>query len=109
MSTARSVASYEELRTLLTQEFGPRLNSRVERFHFRQIAQLPGESFRQYVFTLRTLAATCKFGDLTDEMIPDQLIEKTALSRIRNRLLMEAESYVGDHINLGYVSGGRPP
>ena len=82
MSTARPVASYEELRPLLTQEFGLRVNAMVECFHFRQRAQLPGESVRQYVFNLRTLAATCKFGDLTDEMIRDQLIEKTTLPQI---------------------------
>ena len=91
LGTARTVTSYDELRTLLTQEFGPRVNAMVERFHFRQRAQLPGESVRHYVFALRTLAATCKFGALTDEMIRDQLIEKTTLSQIRNRLLMEAE------------------
>ena len=92
LGTARTVTSYDELRTLLTQEFGPRVNAMVERLHFRQRAQPPGESVRHYVFVLRTLAATCKFGALTDEMIRDQLIEKTTLSQILNRLLMEAES-----------------
>ena len=44
-----------------------------------------------YVFDLRELAATCKFGVLHDEMIRDQLIEKTAFVKARDRLLEEME------------------
>ena len=41
------------------------------------------------MFALRELAVTCKFGVLHDEMIRDQLIEKTAFVRVRDRLLEE--------------------
>ena len=66
----------------------------------RQRGQHPGESVRQYVFALRELAATCKFGALHDEMIRDQLIEKTAFVKVRNRLLEEEEDLTLDKATL---------
>ncbi|RXN28336.1 hypothetical protein ROHU_000819 [Labeo rohita] len=51
--------------------------------------QCAGESIDQYVAALRELAATCKFGAMENEMIRNQLVEKTNSARIRERLLLE--------------------
>ena len=48
----------------------------------------PGESVREYVTALHELVANCNFGQVSDELIRDQLIEKTNNPRVRERLLM---------------------
>ena len=52
----------------------------------------PGESVREYVTVLHELVANCNFGQLSDELIRDQLIEKTNNPRVRERLLMEPDT-----------------
>ncbi|XP_062500927.1 uncharacterized protein LOC134178140 [Corticium candelabrum] len=96
LSTETETESYVQLRDVCATLFGPRLNSMVERFKFRQRKQHQGESVKQYVFALRQLAATCKFGPLHDEMIRDQLIEKTVCGKVRDRLLEEDEDLTLD-------------
>ena len=39
--------------------------------------QQQGESIREYVASLRQLARKCKFGEMEEEMVRDQLIERT--------------------------------
>ena len=69
--------------------FWPRKSTVIERYQFHQRYQGNAEPFQQYVASLSELAATCNFGVLTDELIRDQLIEKTSIPRIWERLLME--------------------
>ena len=64
----------------------------VERYTFRQRAQRPGESVREYITALHELVANCNFGQLSDELIRDQLIEKSNNPRVRERLLMEPDT-----------------
>ncbi|PFX13052.1 hypothetical protein AWC38_SpisGene22907 [Stylophora pistillata] len=45
----------------------------------------------QFIAALRELATLWDFGGLCDEMIRDQLIEKTCVNRIRERLLLEPD------------------
>ena len=45
----------------------------------------------EYVSALRELAVTCRFGKLHDELVRDQLIEKTIHLKVRERLLMESD------------------
>ena len=42
-----------------------------------------------WVSTLRHLASTCDYGDRTEEFIRDQVVERTASNKLRQRLLME--------------------
>lgn len=60
-------------------------------FIFRQHHQLPGESVNQYVADLRGLANSCKFRELRDEMIRNQLIEHTNNNKIRETLLLQPD------------------
>lgn len=69
--------------------FTPKVNVVAERYRFRQRSQRNGESTLQYVASLRELATTCEFGAMEEEMIRDQLVEKTNSARIRERLLLE--------------------
>lgn len=77
--------------SVLAAQFSPPENKVAARYKFRQRAQHPGEKVDVWVSALRTLVATCQYRDLEDEMIQDQIIEKTNDSRTRERLLMEPD------------------
>ncbi|CAN7942399.1 unnamed protein product [Ixodes hexagonus] len=73
----------------LSNFFTPVINKTVERYRFRQRAQLTRETVGEYVTALRSLAKTCKFEALTEDLICDQLVEKTNTKEVRERLLLE--------------------
>ena len=75
----------------LEKYFEPKLNVVAERYRFRQRAQAVGESTDHYVASLRELVKKCKFGTFENEMLRDQIVEKTNSTRIRERLLMEED------------------
>ena len=50
---------------------------------------------------MRELATKCNFGSLQDEMIRDQIIEKTCVRRIRERLLLKEKRTLEKAISLG--------
>ncbi|XP_054759514.2 uncharacterized protein K02A2.6-like [Lytechinus pictus] len=81
--------SYAEAIDRLDNHFLPTVNVVAERYRFRQRGQMPDEPVETYVCALRSLSLTCAFGDLRDEFIRDQLVEKTNSERIRERLLIE--------------------
>ncbi|XP_062503720.1 uncharacterized protein LOC134180560 [Corticium candelabrum] len=81
---------YQRTLSELTAHFGTEATVITERHLFRQRSQAAGETIKQYVSALRQLAARCQFGVLHDQMIRDQLIEKTS-SAIRKRLLLEKD------------------
>ena len=53
------------------------MNESVERRHFRQRRQQPGESFDDFLVSLRELAKTCNFctDECTQKSIRDQIVE----------------------------------
>lgn len=53
--------------------------------------QLPGEPIDHFVTDLRTKTKTCEFGDLTDSLIRDYIVEGEANDSIHGRLLRETE------------------
>ena len=81
--------SYEPALTALRNFFVPRVNVVAERQKFHQRGQKNCESTEQYVASLRSMVVTCKFGELADKMIHDQLVEKANSPRNRERLLLE--------------------
>ena len=83
--------SYKTALTALRISFVPRVNVVAERYKFRQRGQKNGASTEQYIASLREMVVTWEFGELADEMIRDQLIEKTNSPRIRELLLLEME------------------
>ncbi len=69
----------------------PKVNVIAERHKFRQRAQRPDETIDHFLASLRELAAACEFGDMEEQMLRDQLIERVANTRIRDRLLLEPD------------------
>lgn len=76
------------------ENFGSRCSvfKRLQRFCFRQRAQLPGETFVSFASALWELASGCDFGSLQDELVLDQLIEKAEDWRIREALFSQIHS-----------------
>ncbi|XP_030840818.1 uncharacterized protein K02A2.6-like [Strongylocentrotus purpuratus] len=84
-----TTGTYDKAVDELEKYFGPKTSVMIERYRFRQRVQGHGEPVKQYVAAITELASKCKFGTLNDELVRDQLIEKTSIPRIRERLLME--------------------
>ncbi|CAK6984814.1 gypsy-16 si, partial [Scomber scombrus] len=63
----------------------------VQRIVFRQRGQRPGESVHHYVTDLWCLASLCKFGNLEEEMIRDQLAEHTTDPKLWEKLFMSLD------------------
>ena len=84
-----TAASYQETVKRLEKHFSPTINVVAERYRFRQRAQRPAEPVDDYISALRALSTTCEFGALQNELIRDQVVEKTSSEKVRERLLME--------------------
>ena len=52
----------------------PKTNETVERYMFFMRNQESGESFNNYLTALKTLSATCGFGNLNDSLIKDRIV-----------------------------------
>ncbi len=83
--------TYDEALAALDAHFTPRVNVVAVRQKFRQSAQCWDETVNQYIAELRHLAVDCQFGEMEDEMLRDQLIERAFLVAVRDRLLLESE------------------
>ncbi|XP_068444594.1 zinc finger protein 420-like [Clinocottus analis] len=80
----------------LTVYFCSDRGSQMRRLQFHQRAQLPGEAVDLFVSALEELLRPCNYGDLQDELILDQLIEKTNCPQLGERLLLERETLTLD-------------
>ena len=68
----------------------PRKSVPFERYRFNKRAQELGESYEQYRTTLRKLAESCEFREITpDEILRDRLIFGIQDDKVRERLLRE--------------------
>lgn len=70
----------------------PRPSTVLQRFQYRQRAQLRGETFTASALALQELASLCAFGCWQEELILNRLIDKSADWRIREKLLMEVDT-----------------
>ncbi|XP_016356219.1 uncharacterized protein LOC107699481 [Sinocyclocheilus anshuiensis] len=87
--TLYAANTYSEAVAQLKGHFQKTHSVLLKRLHFRQRCQQSSVSASQFVVDLKSLVEPCKFGALRDELIRDQLIEKTNSARVRERLLME--------------------
>ncbi|KAL1476625.1 hypothetical protein MTO96_036377 [Rhipicephalus appendiculatus] len=75
--TSPSPDEFDRAIATLEGHFKSTVNVTAARHRFRRRTQAPGETAAEYVTMLRSLVGACNFGDLADDMIRDQLIEKT--------------------------------
>lgn len=64
----------------LQDHFGPKTSVLINQFKFTQCSQGQGEPVTQYGAALKSLVIDCKFYELSDELVRDQLIENDTLT-----------------------------
>ncbi|KAG5872130.1 hypothetical protein JTB14_030313 [Gonioctena quinquepunctata] len=69
--------------------FVPKTNVSIERHKFNTRCQLEGEYFDLFLKDLRTIAASCNFGQLQSSLIKDRIVCGISDKRIKDRLLRE--------------------
>ena len=67
----------------------PKRNLIVERHKFNTRRQNPGEPVDHYITDLKTLAASCEYGKLVNDLITSQLVAGIQSDKVRDRLLRE--------------------
>ena len=82
---------YKDATKLLEAHFAAPQTVILRRIVFRQRKQNAGESVQHYLADLRSLAAFCKFGNMEDEMIRDQLAEHATHQKIWEKLIMSPD------------------
>ena len=78
---------YQKAVRTLDAYFKPQVNTPFERHVFRQAKQKTDETLDQYLTRLSQLAENCAFGDVKDEQIRDQFINKCRSHNLRKKLL----------------------
>ncbi|XP_030583125.1 zinc finger protein 420-like [Archocentrus centrarchus] len=84
--------TYAAAISTLTAYFSTDNATQMHLLKFHQRAQMPGETVDQFVSTLEELLRPCSHGNSKDELILNQLIDKTSSPQLRERLLVRRES-----------------
>lgn len=77
---------YDAAIAKLDAHFEPFRRRTYERHQFRQISQKPSERFADFVLRLRAQVKRCEY-EKSDEMILDQIVEKCASNKLRQKML----------------------
>ncbi|XP_062710595.1 uncharacterized protein K02A2.6-like [Aedes albopictus] len=77
---------YEVAIAKLDAHFEPFRRRTYERHQFRQISQNPSERFSDFLLRLRAQVKRCEY-DSPDEMILDQIVERCASSKLKQKML----------------------
>ncbi|PIK47354.1 hypothetical protein BSL78_15770 [Apostichopus japonicus] len=83
--------SYKNLVDLLANHYHPYPSVIVQRCMFNSRFWLPSESVATFVSELRSLADTCNFETVLDDMLRDRLVCGINNDNIQKRLLSEAD------------------
>ena len=79
----------------------PRKNITFLRHNFCTHRQVEGQSFGEFVISLRKLSANCDFGDLNSSLIRDIIVVGVTSNRLRERILSEPNLSLKQAIRLG--------
>lgn len=93
---------FADTKKALTDHFEPKKNTTFERHIFRQATQQADETISTFVTRLKTIARGCNYGDLHDDMIKDQVIEKCRSASFKRRLLREDDLTLAKVIKFGF-------
>ncbi|XP_042145069.1 uncharacterized protein LOC115331341 [Ixodes scapularis] len=81
---------YEETVKLLEAEFTQPVNVTLQELQFHLRRQKEGESLRDFLSALRTLAANANFGSRTQDRIRKQFMIGVASTEIQERMVLDA-------------------
>lgn len=74
MPDLNATTLYEAIKIKFNGYFAPKKNVVFERFKFNSRTQQTDESVDSFVTALYTLAETCEFGELKEDLIRDRLV-----------------------------------
>ena len=77
---------YKAVLRTLDAYFTPQVNIPYERHIFHQMKHEEHETVDQFVVRFRNQAVNCEFGDLKNEQIRDQIIDKCRSTELRRKL-----------------------
>ena len=86
--TLGQARKYKDTTKLLEAHFAVPQMVILHRIVFQQCKQKAGASVQHYIADIRSLAVFCKFGDMEEELIRDQLVEHATHPKIREKLIM---------------------
>ena len=89
--TLEQAKEYKEATKLLEAHFAAPQTVILRRIVFWQCKQKAGELVQHYIADLRSLAVFCKFGDMEQEMIREQLAEHATHPKIHEKLIMSPD------------------
>nr|XP_054767488.1 uncharacterized protein K02A2.6-like [Lytechinus pictus] len=81
--------SFKQIWKLWSEYCLGKTNVTFERYHFNKSSQNTDETVENYYVRLRSLASSCEFGTLTDELIRDRIVLGIRDDNTRKRLLQE--------------------
>ncbi|XP_040064145.1 uncharacterized protein LOC115319662 [Ixodes scapularis] len=94
--TPTALDKYDVALAALSSCFAATPNLFDARHRFGQQVQLRGESIDRLFAELRDLSSNCEFGAMVDDFIQDQLVAKTSIQQLRERLLLEGTCLTPD-------------
>lgn len=108
--------NYDRAVEKLTEYFQPKKNVAYERHLFRTEIQKESETVEQFSTRLKHLALTCEFGDMKEDLIRDQIIDKCKSHELRRKFLLVedlklpklldiARAYEGAHAQAAKIEG----
>ncbi|KAJ1186717.1 hypothetical protein NDU88_003498 [Pleurodeles waltl] len=84
----------------LDNYYRPRVCIAVDRYKFFHRKQGKEEPVEDYVSALKNLAINCRFGDLYDELIRDQIVMQSSNSNVQDNLWAKGESSLQEVIDI---------
>ncbi|XP_070500806.1 uncharacterized protein [Chironomus tepperi] len=78
---------YQRAIRKLNEYFLPKVSRIYERSVFRKMDREPEEKIESYILRLKKQADYCEFGEQTDWMIVDQIVEKMQENEIKKKIL----------------------
>lgn len=91
MPTINATTTYEAVKEKFTSYFAPKKNVVFERYKFNLRSQQLEETVDSFVTSLYTLAETCDFGNLKDELIRDRIVIGIRNARTSERLQLMSD------------------
>lgn len=93
--------TYDQAIEKLDSHFDIKKNIPFERCVFHEAGQESGENIDSYVTRLKKLTIHCEYGDARQNEIRDQVIAKCQSSKLRKRLLQEADLTLDKVLTIG--------
>ena len=88
--TAENKKKYKPVTEKFTDHFVKKRNTIFERAKFNQRVQESGESVDAFITDLYSLAETCSYGGLRDEMIRDRIVVGLQNAKLSERLQLDS-------------------